>query len=241
MLVAVRFYSLPLLLAAVLHLAVVGALYVGWNPVQREAREIKPRIVQSQLIVLRPEPRQTPKVAPPVKTAPVVQPAPPDKTAPAPARPVEPKPVAKPEPSAAERREEERRRELERQRQRLAELARQSFDQALESEASELAEGEDESAAASFRFGIYQRVVANWSRPPSARNDMQAKLLVELIPTGEVVGVSVVQSSGSAAFDRSAEAAVRKARDFEVPAQPELFERYFRRFSLLFKPEDLLR
>lgn len=225
-----RFYSLPLLLAAAVHLMAVGTLYVGWNPIQREAREIKPRLVQSQLIVMQPKPRRTPRAAP------VAAPAPPVETLPAPEQSATPEP----EEPAVDPLEEERE-ALERQRQRLAELARQSFDKALEFEASEIAEGEEEAAAASIRFGIYQRVVANWSRPPSARNGMQAKLLVELIPTGEVVAVTVLESSGNAAFDRSAEAAVRNAGDFEVPRERDIFERYFRRFSLLFRPEDLLR
>lgn len=241
MLYAFRYYSVPLLLAALIHLAAVAALYVGWNPVKQETREFKPRIVQSQLLVLKPEVRQEPKeVRQEPKAAPVVTPPPPVEAQPAPAKP-KPTPVAKPEPPPVDRRAEERKRELEQQRQRLQELARQSFAQALESEASELAEGDDDEVAASYRFGIYQRVVANWSRPLSARLGMQAKLLVELIPTGRVVSVTVVESSGNAEFDRSAEAAVNKAREFEVPAETEIFERHFRQFSLLFKPEDLLR
>ena len=234
MLYALRHYSVPLLLAALIHVAAVGALFVGWNPVKQETREFKPRIVQSQLLVLQPEARQKPK--PP----PVVKPPPPVAAEPAPAKP-EPTPVAEPGPPPVDRREEERKRKLEQQRQRLQELARQSFAQALETEADELAEGDDEQVAASYRFGIYQRVVANWSRPLSARLGMQAKLLVELIPTGRVMSVTVVKSSGNAEFDRSAEAAVNKAREFEVPAESEIFERHFRQFSLLFRPEDLLR
>ncbi len=93
----------------------------------------------------------------------------------------------------------------------------------------------------SYRDGIYQAVKNNWSRPPSARNGMETTLLVELVPTGDVVNVTIVKSSGDAAFDRSAEAAVRSARRFQVPPESDLFERYFRRFTLLFRPEDLLR
>jgi colicin import membrane protein len=70
---------------------------------------------------------------------------------------------------------------------------------------------------------------------------MEATLMVELVPTGDVVNVSIVRSSGDAAFDRSAETAVRTARRFQVPPDSALFERYFRRFTLLFRPEDLLR
>jgi hypothetical protein len=34
---------------------------------------------------------------------------------------------------------------------------------------------------------------------------------------------------------------VRKVGKFDVPKDSELFEKYFRRFPVLFKPEDLLR
>ena len=70
---------------------------------------------------------------------------------------------------------------------------------------------------------------------------MSARLLVELIPTGEVISVAVVEGSGNAAFDQSAEQAVRQARRFPVPDNNSQFERYFRRFYFLFQPEDLLR
>ena len=70
---------------------------------------------------------------------------------------------------------------------------------------------------------------------------MEAKLLVELIPTGEVVSVTVVESSGLADFDRSAEQAVIRSGRFEVPDESRLFEEYFRKFFFLFRPEDLLR
>ena len=229
---AFRAYSGPLVLALLVHLAAITALHDGWFPgAEPEVRAIKPNLVQSQLMVMQP------------KAPPKPKPAPPKPAAEAP-RVAEPALQAKPEPRrdpAAERQQREAAEALERQQRRLAELAQDSFTQALAEEASELAADQDLSAAQSFRFGIYQRVVANWSRPPSARNGMQARLLVELIPTGAVVGVTVVESSGSSAFDRSAEAAVRKARAFDVPREPDLFERHFRRFSLLFKPEDLLR
>ncbi len=234
MLYALQNYSVPLVLAAIVHALVVGALFVGWNPQQLEQRQFEPRIVQSQLLVMQPEARQKPRPAP------AVAPPAPAQAPPPPAKP-SPKPVEKPEPVRDDRAEQERQRELERQQRRLEELARQSFAQALESEAGELADADDETVAASYRLGIYQRVVANWSRPLSARLGMEARLLVELIPTGRVVGVTVVDSSGNAEFDRSAEAAVNKAKEFEVPQESEVFERYFRRFSLLFRPEDLLR
>ena len=77
MLYALRHYSVPLLLAALIHVAAVGALFVGWNPVKQETREFKPRIVQSQLLVLQPEARQKPKPPPVVKPPPPVAAEPP--------------------------------------------------------------------------------------------------------------------------------------------------------------------
>jgi colicin import membrane protein len=85
------------------------------------------------------------------------------------------------------------------------------------------------------------RITQNWRRPPSARNGMEVLLEISLVPTGDVVGISVLSSSGSIAFDRSAIAAVERVAQFsEVAVLPiSDFERYFRRFPLRFKPEDL--
>ena len=62
-----------------------------------------------------------------------------------------------------------------------------------------------------------------------------------MVPTGEVVGVRVIRSSGNAAFDSSAENAVRKAGAFpELQKLPSgEFERQFRRLYITFRPEDL--
>ena len=95
--------------------------------------------------------------------------------------------------------------------------------------------------AASFAALIQSTVVNYWSRPPSARNGMEALLSIQLIPTGEVVSVQILESSGNAAFDNSAVNAVQKAGAFpelqQLPSRE--FEKSFRRFRLLFRPEDL--
>jgi TonB family protein len=245
----VRQYSLPLVMALLLHGVAALGLYANWNPTTKERDVIKPRAMQAQLVMLEPAAQAQPQPQPKPQPQPQPQPKPEPKPQPKP----EPKPEPKPQPDpeverkraeeAERRRAEEAAREQARQ-QRLEALAQSSFQDALQSEASELAEAQQAAGAAaaqSYRAGIYQAVVANWSRPPSARNRMEAKLLVELVPTGDVASVTVVESSGNAAFDRSAEAAVRKARRFEVPDEPDVFENYFRRFTLLFRPEDLLR
>ena len=243
MVFTIRQYALPLLMALALHAALGLWLKGVWARDDSAERIIKPRIVHSTLLVLEPKPKPRPK--------PVVQPTPaPQKSAPV--EPVKtkqptPEPVReqppKPDPAIEAARERARAEDAARA-QRLQQLAETSFIGALEDEAADLEEdatADAEAVAQSYRYGIYQRIVANWSRPPSARNGMEARLQVELVPTGEVVAVMLIESSGSAVFDQSAEAAVRKARRFEVPEENAIFEQYFRRFTLLFKPEDLLR
>lgn len=68
---------------------------------------------------------------------------------------------------------------------------------------------------------------------------MEVLLRVFLVPTGEVIDVVLEASSGNDSFDRSAVLAVRKAERFQVPGQSRQFERNFREFTVLFRPEDL--
>lgn len=97
----------------------------------------------------------------------------------------------------------------------------------------------DDEKAFAYVSQIQRDIISNWSRPPSARNGMQALLRVILVPTGEVVDVVLEEGSGNDAFDRSAILAVRKAQRFQVPARSRQFERDFREFTVLFRPEDL--
>ncbi|HIG41902.1 MAG: cell envelope integrity protein TolA [bacterium] len=97
----------------------------------------------------------------------------------------------------------------------------------------------DDEKAMAYVSQIQREIIQNWSRPPSARNGMQALLKVFLVPTGEVVSVMVESTSGNDAFDRSAVLAVRKAEQFVVPTDLRQFERNFREFEVLFRPEDL--
>ncbi|MEM7219211.1 MAG: cell envelope integrity protein TolA [Pseudomonadota bacterium] len=273
---AIRSYAAPVLLAAGLHAALIWYLVVGVTFVDEEARVIKPRVINSSLIVMEPQ-RAQPK--------PRVEAPPPAPAAAPPVREdrVDPRLLEsqRREAEAAERKriqierdkrrketEDKKLREREREqrearaqaeaaraerlkaeaeraerlrRERLEALASSSFSKALEDEADALAEDEAARVAQTFFQAIRSKIVANWSRPASARNGMKATLRVELVPSGEVAGVSLVESSGDGAFDRSAEMAVRRAGQFSVPDDPALFERRFRRFNLLFNPEDLLR
>ena len=90
-----------------------------------------------------------------------------------------------------------------------------------------------------FVADIQDRIVRKWSRPPTARNGMRCLLRVVLLPTGEVLQASVEESSGNEAFDNSAVRAVFRASNLPVPEDNYLFEKNFREFTLLFRPDDL--
>ena len=147
-------------------------------------------------------------------------------------------------------REQEARAEEQRRQRELAEAQRQQEvrdrerqreREAADAAAAELASSEFEMVQSGTAL-IQQLVQKSWSRPPSARNGMRAILQMRLLPTGELVDVSVTQSSGDPAFDRSAENAVYGAAPFrELQALPiNVFNENFRSLSLIFEPEDLL-
>ena len=132
-----------------------------------------------------------------------------------------------------DRKEQQRREEAE--KQRLAEEQRQ-----LELDAQQRAEAERiASELDTFKALIQQTMRKYWKRPPVAREDLVVKLRIRLLPGGEVNDVIVSESSGNAAFDRSAVTAVKKAGRFSVPSDPVLFDRHFRSFIMIFNPNEI--
>lgn len=137
---------------------------------------------------------------------------------------------------------EKQAREAEQERQRQARA--QALASALDSEEEFLAEAQSMQLAQGYTDYIQQRIIANWNRPLSARRGMEAILSIQLVPTGQVVGVTVQKSSGNEAFDLSALQAVKKVGRFdklqELSRQyPLVFEQNFRQFRLIYRPEDL--
>lgn len=147
-----------------------------------------------------------------------------------------------------QQRDREQESEAARQRE-IAEAERQRQDQARERERQAVAEAAAaEAARTEFELVqsattlIQQLVQENWSRPPSARNGMRAVLEIRMLPTGELLDATIVESSNDPAFDRSAENAVYRAAPFrELQSLPiNVFTENFRTLSLIFQPEDLL-
>ncbi|MCY3837452.1 MAG: cell envelope integrity protein TolA [Gammaproteobacteria bacterium] len=233
----VRDYAFPLALALLLHCGVFALLLQNWQPEMDDSRLYEPRVIETRLIVMEkpappPVPKSEPKPTPAPRAAPPPKPKP--EPAPTPAPPVEEPP--KPDPEEARLAEEERER-----LDRLRELSAQSTQLALEEELADLRDAEADFETMTYAAAIREAIEREWSRPPSARLGMQARLRVDLVPSGDLLAVTLLESSGNPAFDRSAEQAVRKVERFDVPKESRLFEKSFRRFTMLFKPEDLLR
>ncbi len=85
---------------------------------------------------------------------------------------------------------------------------------------------------------IQEKVARNWNPPPGTLDKgLSCRVNVRLGSSGSVLAVSVVKSSGIAAFDRSVEAAVRKADPLPMPDDPGLRGRSeFRNHTFTFDP-----
>ena len=231
--------AIPLFVAVLVHVVFLVAIEGEWNT--GEATVVaKPQVVQASLVSLKapkkptPKPKSNPEKKPKPKPKAKPKPQPTAKPVPPP-EPVEPKPL-EPEIPETEPAEENS------QAQKLADLQKELMAGLEELPQAEPSEINDEFDEVQQVAALMQaRITQNWRRPPSARNGMEALLTISLVPTGEVVGINVSTSSGSSAFDRSAIAAVERVGQFPEVAVLSIsdFERYFRRFPLRFRPEDL--
>jgi len=82
---------------------------------------------------------------------------------------------------------------------------------------------------------IAKKIEATWNRPFGMKIGLKCIVRVKLLPSGDVKDAKVISSSGNAAFDNSAENAVRKASPLPVPHNRNLFIREFKIFNFNFK------
>ena len=138
--------------------------------------------------------------------------------------------------------EQERRERLEQQRQE-----QEALEQAAALEQQEAQDAQqlvsDQLEQAKYATLIRSLTSQYWNRPPSARNNMMAEIRISLSPMGDVLGITMVKSSGNDEFDRSVIQAIRRAAPFSELKNLErrIFEQYFRSITFRFRPEDLVR
>ena len=230
--------AVPLFFAVLVHVVFLVAIEGEWHTGEPTV-VAKPQVVQASLVTLNAPKKSKPKSEskPKKKSKPTAErkPQPTTKSTPKPVA-VESKPPVPKISQAAPVAEETS------QAQKLADLQKELMAGLEELPQGEPSDTNDEFDEVQQVAALMQaRITQNWRRPPSARNGMEALLTISLVPTGEVVGINVSTSSGSSAFDRSAIAAVERVGQFPEVAVLSIsdFERYFRRFPLRFRPEDL--
>jgi len=235
-----------------LHGLVVAILAVSWSISTTLVTPVVPSHIKAVVVERRAppvKPLPAAKKPPPAQPAPRAaaekprpEPAPPARPAPAPnsantdtpVAPVPPVPES-PQPDMAEHLARE---DILLDQSRA--VAGEPADAEVTTTQTDPSDTQAASEQAEFMALIRQEIERRWVRPPSARSGMQADLHLRLVPGGDVLDVTLVRSSGDAAFARSALSAVRNAGRLPVPGEPQQFEP-FRDFILTFRPENLRR
>jgi colicin import membrane protein len=142
---------------------------------------------------------------------------------------------AKHKAAEAKRKAAEAKRKAAEARRREDERKKQLDDQ-LAAEEAERTEAAAQGEINKYQALIRQKVTRNWLKPAGARKGLACTVRVRTIPGGEVVGVTIIKSSGNAIFDRSVESAVRKAAPLPLPRDPAVAAR-MREIDFEFIPE----
>ena len=242
------------LLAIAMHVAFIVLLIFGvsWQkkpevPVMADLWSSLPPIVQPAQP--KPDAPSPPEPPPPLTPVSRVTPPPVPKAEPVPApkpdialrekkKKAEPKvePKSEPKPEAKPREDESAKRERER---KIIEAEKEA-DAKAAAEKVVAAERAAKAAAAArenqkYISGIRGKVYARVALPADIQGNPEAEFVVSLLPGGELLGVTLRKSSGSASYDAAVERAIRLAQPFDVPSG-EQFQQYFRQFPMVFRP-----
>jgi colicin import membrane protein len=131
----------------------------------------------------------------------------------------------------AERKAAEERKRAAAEAERKRKEAEESLRQAMAAENERLAQEQQRrrqlqlnTVRAQYIADIANKVERNWLRPTGSRGS-HCRVLIHQIPGGEVINVRLNECDGDVAFQRSVEAAVRKASPLPLPSDPEVFDR----------------
>jgi colicin import membrane protein len=107
---------------------------------------------------------------------------------------------------------------------------------AIAEEISEVEKADSLATAVNEYAGLIKRRVEQvWRIPQGIPSHLGCLVKIELLPSGEVQNIKMVESSGNAIFDNSAITAVKKASPLPLPADPEAAVK-FRNFNFRFSP-----
>jgi len=233
-------FAASIALALIVHLALFAILVFGVRWQNRPAEAVVVELWREPPPAPRAEPRPEPPKAAPKIEPPKPEPrlAKPDIALQEPPAP-KPRPEAKPEPRKAGPPKPKTDEAHKRMRE---ELAREQTALALEREREAIRDQLAREAAAANARALEQyiariraKVRGNWILPADLKGNPEAVFLVAQIPTGEVLSVKLVRSSGLPAYDDAVERAILKSSPLPRPDRPEIFSRELR---LTFRPKD---
>jgi colicin import membrane protein len=173
-----------------------------------------------------------PEPEPEVKKPEIVEKAPPPK----------PKPKPKPEAKAPPKDDIEKllmREQVAMEQEKLNEERRRADETRRKAEsektARQLAATARDKALAEYVNRIRAKVRQNWILPQDLQGNPQCTFQVVQLPTGEVIDVRLLKSSGNAAYDEAVHRAILKSSPLPPPASREQF---YRELELTFRPRD---
>jgi len=146
------------------------------------------------------------------------------------------------------RKQAERKRIEEEERKQQEELTRQEAEMKQKLEADrqrrDAARQQAQHQSRQREIGKYLGLIKNavsrhWTLPSQDVSGLSCEVKVRIIPSGEVIDVQIIKSSGNLAFDRSVETAVYRAAPLPVPTiDSGLFDE-FREVIFSFEPRDV--
>lgn len=232
-----RSFAIPVGLSALIVTSIFVLMSTQWVDTTEHVVRVPKHISAKLVTVNKPKPKTAKQpvkktVKKQVKKQPVKKVAPPKKVIPAKvdkpksaqAQKEKPKPLPLPGTDLTKALQEEE------QMMNMQEL--------LDAEIAAQQAEKDSAAITSVSAQIKQLIQSVWQIPPSAKHTDQVLIRISLVPTGEVTDVYILESSGNAALDRSAELAVWKVAKLPVPDDLVLFEKEFRQFNLSLRPEN---
>jgi colicin import membrane protein len=243
------------LLAAAVHVVLLLVLIFGvrWQNRPPEAVQVElwtePAAVQTPV---PEEPKPVPKVEPvPPPPQPVAKPEPviqkPEivekkaatpKPAPKPVPKVEPKPKPEPPKAAAKPRDEEAQRQIREQLAReQASLAINREGQYIKDQLARDTASANAKALETWMSKIQVRVRSRITKQiaDAVTGNPEALFMVTLLPTCDVLKISMLKSSGNRAYDEEVERAILRASPLPKPDKADIFDRELR---ITFRPKD---
>jgi colicin import membrane protein len=222
-------------LSAAVHILLAAVLFLG---VRWQVHA--PDTVTVDLVESPPPPVEAPQPAPKVEPTPELKPEP-RVEKPQIVIPEKPKPKPKPEVKPkADPDFQKRLREQMAQEQKALDQQRQERElrdllARKEAEAARQATAARARALDEYIARIQRTVKGNWILPQDLQGNPEAIFLVTQLPTGDVLLIKLLKSSGNPAYDTAVERAILKSSPLPLPSDKALFDR---ELKLTFRPRD---